>query len=106
MGQEAHHGHTHEGLNKAIGDMGFLMEEITGRLQKRVAMLRKHLGGGRHLALTVAMQHFTASMAEFLLKNPEILDPVDPTVRNMLIWHAVEEIEHKAVAFEIGRAHV
>lgn len=37
IGQEAHHGHSHEGLNKAIGAMGFPMQEITERLQKRVA---------------------------------------------------------------------
>lgn len=106
IGQEAHHGHSHEGLNKAIGAMGFPMQEITDRLQKRVAMLKKHLGRGRQLALTVAMEHFTASMAEFLLKNPEILDNVDPTIRKMLIWHAVEEIEHKAVAFDVYRLKV
>lgn len=106
IGQEAHHGHSHEGLNKAIGAMGFPMQQITDRLQKRVAMLKKHLGRGRQLALTVAMEHFTASMAEFLLKNPEILDNVDPTIRKMLIWHAVEEIEHKAVAFDVYRLKV
>jgi predicted metal-dependent hydrolase len=106
IGQEAHHGHSHEGLNNTIDQMGFPMHEITGRLQKRIAMLKRTLGRGRQLALTVAMEHFTASMAEFLLKNPEILDDVDPTIRQMLIWHAVEEIEHKAVAFDIYRLKV
>src|SRR5690606_38333557 len=103
---EVYHGHSHEGLNKAIGAMVFPMQEITERLQQRVTMLKKHLGRGRQLALTVAMEHFTVSMAEFLLKNPEIFDPVDPIVRNMLIWHAVEEIEHKAVVFDVFRLKV
>ena len=56
--------------------------------------------------MTVAMEHFTASLAEFLLKNPEILDGAAPVVRKMLLWHAVEEIEHKAVAFDVYREHV
>lgn len=106
IGQEAHHGHSHEALNDSIERMGFPMGAITARLQKRVAFLKRRLGRKRQLALTVAMEHFTASMAEFLLKNPEILDKVDPTIRKMLIWHAVEEIEHKAVAFDVYRLKV
>jgi len=105
IGQEAHHGVSHEALNKAIEGMGFPMERIVGRLHKRVAFL-KSLSRERQLAMTVAMEHFTASLAEFLLKNPEILDSADPVVRKMLLWHAVEEIEHKAVAFDVYREHV
>ena len=106
IGQEAHHGMSHEKLNQAINDMGFPMHKITERLQSRIKLLKEKLGRRRQLALTVAMEHFTASMAEFLLKNPEIFDDVDPTVRKMLIWHGVEEIEHKAVAFDLFRLKV
>ena len=105
IGQEAHHGVSHEALNQAITDMGFPMDRIVGRLHKRVDFLKK-FSRERQLALTVAMEHFTASLAEFLLKNPEILEDADPTVRKMLLWHAVEEIEHKAVAFDVYREHV
>lgn len=106
IGQEAHHGHSHEGLNKAIQDMGFPMDEVTQHMKDRTESLKRMFGKERQLALTVAMEHFTASLAEFLLKNPEILDNVDPTIRKMLIWHAVEEIEHKAVAFDVYRLKV
>ena len=105
IGQEAHHGVSHEALNQAITDMGFPMDRIVGRLHKRVDFLKK-FSRERQLALTVAMEHFTASLAEFLLKNPDILEDADPTVRKMLLWHAVEEIEHKAVAFDVYREHV
>ena len=106
IGQEAHHGHSHEGLNKAIQDMGFPMDEVTQHMKDRTESLKRMFGKERQLALTVAMEHFTASLAEFLLKNPDILDNVDPTIRKMLIWHAVEEIEHKAVAFDVYRLKV
>jgi len=105
IGQEAHHGHSHEALNQSITDMGFPMDRIVSKLHKRVNFLKK-LSRERQLALTVAMEHFTASLAEFLLKNPEILEDADPTVRKMLLWHSVEEIEHKAVAFDVYREHV
>jgi len=106
IGQEAHHGHSHEGLNQAIQDMGFPMDQVTQHMKDRTESLKRLFGKERQLALTVAMEHFTASLAEFLLENPEILDNVDPTIRKMLIWHAVEEIEHKAVAFDVYRLKV
>ena len=102
IGQEAHHGVSHEQLNAAIESLGFPIGNITGAVQKRIEFL-KTLSPPGQLALTVAMEHFTASLAEFLLKNPDVLDDVDPTIRQMLIWHAVEEIEHKAVAFDVYR---
>lgn len=105
IGQEAHHGISHEALNQAITNMGFPLDRIVGKLHQRVDFLKK-FSHGRQLALTVAMEHFTASLAEFLLKNPEILADADPTVRKMLLWHSVEEIEHKSVAFDVYRAHV
>lgn len=105
IGQEAHHGMSHEALNQAITNMGFPLDRIVGKLHKRVDFL-KNFSHGRQLALTVAMEHFTASLAEFLLKNPEVLADADPTVRKMLLWHSVEEIEHKSVAFDVYRAHV
>ena len=105
IGQEAHHGISHEALNQAITDMGFPMDRIVEKLHSRVDFL-KGLSRERQLALTVAMEHFTASLAEFLLKNDDILEDADPTVRKMLLWHAVEEIEQTAVAFDVYRAHV
>ena len=106
IGQEAHHGHSHESLNRAIGNMGFPMAGLVEHMQKRVAFLKRAFGPDRQLALTAAMEHFTAALAEYLLKYPEILDKTDDTIRKMLIWHAVEEIEHKAVAFDVYRQKV
>ena len=51
--------------------------------------------------MTVGMEHMTAIMAEFVLKNPQVLEPLEESVKDLLYWHAVEEIEHKAVAFDV-----
>ena len=56
--------------------------------------------------MTVGMEHLTAIMAEHILTTPEALEPLDETVKELLYWHAVEEIEHKAVAFDVYREHV
>ncbi|MCA9514838.1 MAG: metal-dependent hydrolase, partial [Myxococcales bacterium] len=52
------------------------------------------------LATTAAMEHYTAIMAENALRNG-LLAPAHPTMRAFLHWHAAEEIEHRAVAFDV-----
>ncbi len=106
IGQEAHHGRCHEEMNNEIEKLGIPMSMISNSMTSRVKMLKKRFGPARQLALTVAMEHFTASLAEFILENPEILDQAPETFRKMMIWHSVEEIEHKAVAFNVFRQQV
>jgi predicted metal-dependent hydrolase len=52
------------------------------------------------LAVTVALEHFTAILAEDAL-TADGLAHADPEIRRLLEWHAVEELEHKAVAFDV-----
>ena len=69
---------------------------------------RRKLDPGRQLAITAALEHVTATLAQWTLENPEAgmgRDNQSP-LREMLIWHAMEEIEHKAVAFDVYRATV
>jgi predicted metal-dependent hydrolase len=106
IGQEAHHGHSHDQLNDAIGATGIPLAEVSQLMENRVVFLKRHFGPERQLALTVAMEHFTASLAEYILENSERFDTLPKPFRNMLIWHAVEEIEHKAVAFDVYREKV
>jgi predicted metal-dependent hydrolase len=55
------------------------------------------------LAATAACEHFTAMLAEDALRR-RLLDRAHPTMRALLLWHAAEEIEHRAVAFDVLRA--
>ncbi|MFT4763769.1 MAG: putative metal-dependent hydrolase [Oleispira sp.] len=106
IGQEAHHGRCHEELNDAIEKLGIPMSMVSDNMTARISMLKHRFGPARQLALTVAMEHFTASLAEFILENPEVLDEAPETFRKMMLWHSVEEIEHKAVAFDLFRLQV
>jgi predicted metal-dependent hydrolase len=56
------------------------------------------------LAATAALEHFTASFAEVALTESLLDAYVHPTMRDLLKWHAAEEIEHKAVAFDVLKA--
>lgn len=53
------------------------------------------------LAVTVALEHLTAIIAANFLRRTDISEMADPEVRPLLIWHAIEEIEHKNVAFDV-----
>jgi predicted metal-dependent hydrolase len=58
-----------------------------------------------NLAATAALEHFTATLAELILTNQEARDLFGhDEVRNLFLWHALEESEHKAVAFDVYKA--
>jgi len=99
--QEAQHGRIHTELNNRLAQHGI---DIDGMIEKQ----REILGGflrrrpaAWNLAQTAAAEHITAMMAHFLLENREELADGDPRIRAIYFWHAIEEIEHKAVAFDV-----
>ncbi len=103
IGQEGHHSHQHKKANEILRDLGLDAVRLEKHLQRDINrfLRRKRATPKFRLAMTVGMEHLTAIMAEFVLKNPQILAPLDEPVRDLLYWHAVEEIEHKAVAFDV-----
>ncbi len=108
IGQEAHHTHAHEQFNNAVEDkFGLVMGRIVKRIKKRLNYVRTNATPGMQLAVTAAVEHITATLAQWVLEHPELTNrDTDSPLREMLIWHAMEEIEHKAVAFDVYRTMV
>jgi predicted metal-dependent hydrolase len=108
IGQEAHHSRTHEDFNAQAESLGMAMQKIQDRFKRRIDTARRRLTPGRQLAITAALEHITATLAQWTLENPEAGMGGDnhSPLREMLVWHAMEEIEHKAVAFDVYRAAV
>lgn len=101
IGQEAHHGKQHRLLNTLVSQRGF-PNAFYDRLVRFLLAASKRLHGKRQLALTVGFEHVTATFgAEFLRKNHLICDQTDERINQLLVWHAIEEIEHKTVAFDV-----
>ena len=50
------------------------------------------------------MEHFTATLARLLLTDPLIKQKTTQESRNLWEWHALEELEHKSVAFDALKA--
>lgn len=108
IGQEAHHSRIHEEFNERAKTLGVAMDRIDRHFKRRLAFARKRFTPGQQLAVTAALEHVTATLAQWTLENPEagLGDSNHSPLREMLVWHAMEEIEHKAVAFDVYRATV
>lgn len=104
IGQEAHHSKEHKELNGFLQSRGIGLDRLESEIEGFMTMLRK-MSPERQLAHTVAVEHFTAMMAEsVLLKYEDALKDMDPRMAKIWAWHAVEESEHKAVAFDVYKA--
>jgi uncharacterized protein len=104
IGQEAMHGREHRELNDRLAALGYPTKGVE-RFVDWGLRLRERIWSKRaNLAVTAALEHYTATLAETLLADEEARALFDvPEVRSLLLWHALEESEHKAVAFDVYR---
>lgn len=106
IGQESMHGQEHRHLNQKLVEMGYRIEWWDSkRLKARQIRLEERLPARVHLAMTAAAEHYTAVLAERVLSSDGIQSiPAEPETWHLLNWHALEELEHKSVAFDVYRA--
>jgi predicted metal-dependent hydrolase len=105
IGQEVTHGREHRELNRRLQEMGYPTHRVSRFVKAVLADATKRAPAKLNLAYTAALEHYTATIAECLLTKPEAQALLgDTEVRNVLLWHALEETEHKAVAFDVYRS--
>ena len=97
--QEVVHSREHLAFNRRAADAGYDLSKLDERVEQRLALTRSRPPIAS-LAATMALEHFTAILAHQLLANPRHLDGADPATARLWRWHAVEEIEHKGVAYD------
>ncbi len=99
--QEGRHANAHEKYFETLEKQGY---RIRGFLRFyewfNYKVMEEFAPPKLRLAATAAAEHFTATLAKGALGS-DIFATADPTMRALLCWHAVEEIEHKSVAFEV-----
>jgi uncharacterized protein len=100
LAQEGLHARAHADFNAWIRGLGFDTEPLERGVKEGLARARRLRSPIEQLAMTCALEHFTAIMAELLLDNDELRERMDPEARRLWVWHAIEETEHKAVAFD------
>ncbi len=97
--QEINHTREHIVFNKAAIEAGYDLDAIDQRLEANLA-LTKDRPPIINLAVTIALEHYTAMMANDFLANPKHFAGAEPESAAMWRWHAMEEIEHKGVAYD------
>lgn len=102
-GQEGMHTREHIRYNEMLKKQGYRVDQIE-RTVARLLNLPKLTGPLRNrvsLAATAALEHWTGMLAHFVLADDTILDGAHPVMAGVWRWHAAEESEHKAVAYDV-----
>jgi len=100
IAQESVHSREHAQYNAILDTQGFSASKLERILTGHLVFFRR-FGPRRILAATCALEHFTAALGHVLLAHPILLDGAHPAMKRLWSWHAVEEIEHKAVAYDV-----
>lgn len=101
IGQEAMHTREHVEYNDAMIAGKLPAEQLEGRVAALLEQVKKYAPKEAQLAATIALEHLTAVLADMLLKDPRFLADSDARYVALWQWHALEETEHKGVAFDV-----
>src|SRR5206468_247143 len=105
IGQEEMHGREHQVLNDRLAQHGYPTRGIDSYVRGLYWVRERIQSKKVNLAFTAALEHYTATLAELLLTDEDARKAVGrPGARDILTWHALEESEHKAVAFDVYKA--
>lgn len=97
--QESMHSREHVVFNRQAEDAGFDIAPLEDRARRTIAWVKRR-SPLQQLAATCALEHFTATLAHDALADSRHLEGATEEAKRLWQWHAMEEIEHKAVAFD------
>jgi predicted metal-dependent hydrolase len=97
--QEVMHSREHVAFNKRVVDAGYDFTALEEEVERTLAIIRSR-PPIVNLAATMALEHYTAIMASMMLRDPRYFAGVDAEQYAMWRWHAIEELEHKGVAYD------
>ncbi len=99
--QEGRHANAHERWFEEMRAQGYDFEKIL-HFVEHLLHERSQIQDSpeMRLSITAALEHYTAIMGELVFVDP-YFQRIHPKMRDLLAWHAAEEIEHKAVAFDV-----
>ena len=101
IGQEAMHGREHEDYNRLLAEAGLPAAELAEHFRRFMGLLEQRLSPSAQLSVTIAQEHLTAIIAELVLTDPRLIAGADRQLSALWRWHALEEVEHKSVAFDV-----
>lgn len=102
-GQEGTHASSHQDHLDILTRQGYTsLERENKYIIDPFLKLANKVAPKFSLALTVALEHFTALLAHQAIDRADLFrHPAHADFQPLMEWHAAEEIEHKAVAFDV-----
>lgn len=101
IGQEAMHSKEHQAFNDMATHQGYPIDKLDKLTGKLLRFAQVVLPKSAQLSITVCLEHYTAIIAEMLLRDPVVQGKISADVRSLWLWHALEENEHKTVAYDV-----
>ena len=114
--QESWHAQAHQHVLDALAAQGIDSGSYTDRLER---MFHGFIAAShpswpswaqrwmerRNLAAVAAIEHFTAVLGHWILSHNALdSDGADPQMLDLLRWHGAEEVEHRAIVFDVHAA--
>lgn len=103
IAQESNHNLQHNQYNAILEKQGYrnVVQGFVKRLQEQS---HRDFSALTKLAIVCGYEHYTAILGNYLLSNPHVLKLASPDMALIWGWHSAEEIEHKAVCFDLYQA--
>lgn len=103
LGQEINHSRAHQQYNEVLRQQGYQFETYLKCVHWLFNRLIPRLNLSLQLGIIAGFEHLTASISDVILQY-QLLADADSTMRSLWEWHALEELEHKSVAFDVFQA--
>jgi len=101
ISQEGQHCRAHDQFNNSLKNHGVDLDRESSYSEKFFKKASAILPKKIQLGATAFLEHVTASGAIYLFETPEYQEYWPPQMLEFWKWHAVEELEHKAVAYDL-----
>ncbi len=99
--QEAQHGIAHDKMNQIMINQGMPVQKFIGHVNQRLGHALKRYPKQYNIAITGACEHLTALMANAFFTEKSTMQDAHPYIRALFAWHAIEEMEHRDVAYDV-----
>jgi predicted metal-dependent hydrolase len=98
ISQESFHTREHIDYNDGLRSLGYNVDLMESRVRSRLADIKSPL---LKLSATCCIEHFTATISDYILRHDYLFDDVPEVYRNLWLWHALEEQEHKSLPYDV-----
>ena len=103
VAQEATHFRQHKKFNDTLSDAGYAaVREIEARVDRDYKKLGEKKSLRFNLAYAEGFESMALAIGHMLIDDREhLFGDSDPAIASLILWHFVEEIEHKNVTFDV-----